>query len=96
MHDARAYCGILCQECPAYLATIHDDEPLRESTAKKWGEMLHTSLKPEEIDCLGCQVPQQLFSYCKGCQIFKGNTRSAQSKPSVVGAFLESFFLFAL
>ena len=28
------YCGLDCAQCDAYLATIHDDQALREKTAK--------------------------------------------------------------
>ena len=32
------YCGLDCAQCDAYLATIHDDQALREKTAKAWAE----------------------------------------------------------
>ena len=31
------YCGLDCEKCDAYLATINDDQALREKTAKLWG-----------------------------------------------------------
>ena len=34
MGDMIAYCGLDCEKCDAYLATIHDDQALREKTAK--------------------------------------------------------------
>ena len=36
-----AYCGLDCKKCDAYLATIHDDQALREKTAKLWAELNH-------------------------------------------------------
>ena len=33
------YCGLDCEECDAYLATIHDDQALREKTAKLWAQL---------------------------------------------------------
>ena len=29
-----AYCGLDCEKCDAYLATLHDDQALREKTSK--------------------------------------------------------------
>ena len=34
MKDRIAYCGLDCEKCDAYLATINDDKALREKTAK--------------------------------------------------------------
>ena len=34
MKDKIGYCGLDCGTCQAYLATIHDDQALRERTAK--------------------------------------------------------------
>ena len=36
MNKKIAYCGLNCQTCDAYLATIHNDQKLKEATAKKW------------------------------------------------------------
>ena len=38
MKDKIAYCGLDCEKCDAYLATINDDQTLREKTAKLWAE----------------------------------------------------------
>ena len=34
MKKMIAYCGLDCEKCDAYLATIHNDPALREKTAK--------------------------------------------------------------
>ena len=34
-----AYCGLDCEACEARLATINDDDALREKVAEDWGEM---------------------------------------------------------
>ena len=39
MREMIAYCGLDCEKCGAYLATIHDDQALREKTAKLWAEL---------------------------------------------------------
>lgn len=40
MRDMIAYCGLDCEKCDAYLATINDDQALREKTAKLWAELI--------------------------------------------------------
>ena len=34
MRKMIAYCGLDCEKCDACLATLHDDQALREKTAK--------------------------------------------------------------
>ena len=43
MKNRIAHCGLDCEKCDAYLATIHDDQALREKTAKLWACLLYTS-----------------------------------------------------
>lgn len=35
MKDRIGYCGLNCEQCDAYLATIHNDHALRVKTAKR-------------------------------------------------------------
>ena len=44
MKEMIGYCGLDCEKCDAYLATINDDHALREKTAKLWAELNHDSL----------------------------------------------------
>lgn len=39
MKNMIGYCGLDCEKCDAYLATINDDQALREKTAKLWAEL---------------------------------------------------------
>ena len=55
MKDMIAYCGLNCEKCDAYLATIHDDQVLREKTAKLWAELNQAPILPEHINCQGCR-----------------------------------------
>lgn len=34
MKEMIAYCGLDCEKCDAYLATLHDDQALREKNRK--------------------------------------------------------------
>lgn len=68
MSEMMAYCGLMCSECPAYKATVADDMAMREKTAATWSEMFGGHVKPEEINCLGCDS-DVLFSHCNVCEI---------------------------
>lgn len=68
MSEMMAYCGLLCNECPTYKATVADDMALREKTAAEWSKMNNADIKPEDINCLGCNS-DVLFGYCKMCEI---------------------------
>ena len=75
-----AYCGLDCETCDAYLATIHDDQALREKTAKLWAELNHAPILPEHINCEGCRVDGVKTVYCENlcgirqCALKKGVT----------------------
>ena len=49
MKDKIAYCGLNCEKCDAYIATINDDQELREKTAKLWAELNNAPILPEHI-----------------------------------------------
>jgi len=34
-----AYCGLDCEKCDAHIATVNNDDALREKTAKLWAEL---------------------------------------------------------
>ena len=65
MKTMIACCGLDCEKCDAYLATIHDDQALREKTAKQWSEMNHVTILPEQINCEGCRANGIKFVYCE-------------------------------
>ena len=44
MKKLIAYCGLDCEKCDAYLATINDDQELRIKTAKLWAELNHAPI----------------------------------------------------
>lgn len=80
MGDMIAYCGLDCEKCDAYLATINDDQTLREKTAKLWSELNHAPILPEHINCQGCRVDGVKTVYCESlcgirqCALQKGVT----------------------
>lgn len=64
MRKMIAYCGLDCEKCDAYLATINDDQALREKTAKLWGELNNAPILPEHINCQGCRVEGVKTVFC--------------------------------
>lgn len=78
MKDMIGYCGLDCEKCDAYLATLHDDHALREKTAKLWAELNHAPILPEHINCDGCRVDGRKTVYCdslcgiRQCALQKG------------------------
>ena len=70
MKTMIAICGLDCEQCDAYLATIRDDQALREKTAKLWSELNHVTIQPEHINCEGCRANGAKTVYCdRLCQI---------------------------
>ena len=80
MRDMIAYCGLDCERCDAYLATIHDDHALREKTAKLWAELNHAPILPEHINCKGRRADGVKTVFCESlcrirqCALKKGVT----------------------
>ena len=63
-----SFCGINCAECPAYIATINNDDELRAKTAIEWSQGYNVDLKPENIDCVGCTSTDGMhFAHCQQC-----------------------------
>ena len=46
MKQLIACCGLDCEKCEARLATLNDDNRLREKVAKEWGEMNQMEFQP--------------------------------------------------
>jgi len=70
MEKMIAYCGLVCTECPAYLATQKDDTDALQKVAKQWSKQFDVSLRAEDCYCDGCQATtDRLFGYCRECKI---------------------------
>jgi hypothetical protein len=72
MKQLIACCGIDCENCDAYIATINDDNAKREETAQKWQVAFEApSITAESINCMGCRPDGAKFSHCDNCEIRK-------------------------
>lgn len=65
MKGMIGYCGLDCERCDAYQATIHNDQALREKTAKLWAELNNAPILPEHINCEGCRRDGAKTVYCE-------------------------------
>lgn len=65
-----AYCGLVCGECPAYLATQADDDEMRSKTAAEWSQAFGDALTKDDINCDGCLGKEgRKVGYCNECPI---------------------------
>ncbi len=72
MREMIGCCGLDCERCDAYVATITNDDVLREKTAQLWSEMNHASITKDMINCMGCRVAGPKTPYCESlCEIRK-------------------------
>ena len=70
MDDLIGYCGLNCRKCQAYIATVNDDNELREEISKNWSELNDVEITPEMINCVGCRVDGVKTQFCESlCQI---------------------------
>lgn len=65
MKSMIAYCGLNCENCDAYLATINNDQSLREKTAKLWAALNNAPILPEHIHCQGCRTEGVKTVFCE-------------------------------
>jgi len=72
MSELVGYCGIPCTGCPAYQATLQDDNVARRKIAEEWSRQFKITVKPEDINCNGCTATaKRLSNYCFICEIRK-------------------------
>lgn len=66
-----AYCGLICTDCPAYVATQADDRDALRQLASQWGERLNVpEVTAEAVACDGCLARDgRLWVRCVGCSI---------------------------
>ena len=70
MKKMIAYCGLVCSECPTFLATQDDDDKAREKTVELYAKEYGLHIKPEEINCDCCgNEGGRLIGFCRTCKI---------------------------
>jgi len=69
MSTLIAICGLDCGACPAYQATLNDDDAARATVAALCSTEEYT-LSPKDIHCDGCPGTEgRLLSFCYDCDI---------------------------
>lgn len=73
MKQLIACCGLDCETCDARIATVRNDNELREQTAQKWSVMNNApQITAETINCMGCRADGVKFAFCSDfCEIRK-------------------------
>jgi hypothetical protein len=72
MDEMISFCGLLCSECGAFVATKDDDDSKRAEVAQLWSKQYNADIKPKDVNCDGCiSDSERLFSHCNVCEIRK-------------------------
>jgi hypothetical protein len=72
MQSIIAYCGLICSDCPASVATQADDWAALERVAAQWREQFNApDITADSIICDGCLGSDggRLSGYCSVCEI---------------------------
>ena len=62
-------CGLDCETCDARIATLTNDNALREKTSALWTKLNRVTITPDMINCTGCRQDGPKFSHCLECGI---------------------------
>ena len=57
-------CGLDFKTCDARIATITNDNALREKTAALWTKLNKVTITPEMINCTGCRIEGAKTPFC--------------------------------
>ena len=57
-------CGLDCKKCDARIATLTNDNALREKTAALWTKLNNADITPEMINCTGCRSDGVKTPFC--------------------------------
>jgi len=70
MDKMIAYCGLVCTECPAYIATQNNDPEELEKIAVQWSKEYNAPFTTEDCLCDGCLASTDRHcSYYSKCPI---------------------------
>ncbi len=70
MEKIIAYCGLVCSDCPAYIATQANDSAALEAVAAQWREAYNApDITVAAVCCDGCLSGPNKCSHCAECEI---------------------------
>ena len=64
-----ACCGLVCTECPGYIATRENDPEKIAATARAWSKEHGREVRPEDVWCDGCLVEGKKCAHCSECAV---------------------------
>lgn len=77
MKNLIGYCGLDCEKCDARIATVNNDDAMREKVAKKWSKLNNVAITKEMINCMGCRADGPKTPFCDFmCEIKKCASKS--------------------
>jgi hypothetical protein len=68
MNQLIGCCGLDCEKCDARIATLTNDNALREKTAALWTKLNGVTITPEMIYCTGCRIEGAKTPFCDKLQ----------------------------
>ncbi len=100
MEKIIAYCGLVCTDCPAYIATRNDDQEGLKKVPEQWSKEFKATLAPEDCLCDGCLTSTgRQISHCSECEIracsIEKNVRNCAHCSDYSCQKLEKFFSFS-
>lgn len=70
MDKIIAYCGLVCSDCPAFIATQADDRAALERVAAQWREEFDApDITVDSVICDGCLGGGHKCSHCFECEV---------------------------
>ena len=70
MERMIAFCGLVCTECPGFIATQNDDAEALKQVAEQWSKEYDAQVSPEDCVCDGCvSVDARLGGHPRECEI---------------------------
>lgn len=70
MSKIIAVCGLVCDDCIAFIAIQKNDDKLRQKVVEAWSTDKER-LRLEDVDCDGCTVGKRLHTFCRLCDVRK-------------------------
>ncbi len=98
MNKVIAVCGLDCAACPAYIASMNNDDELRKKTAAEWSKAYNFECKPEMVNCHGCLATDGVqIGHCaecgmRKCAVSKGMATCASCGEYAACSQLADFF----
>lgn len=75
MNQLIACCGLDCETCDARIATLTNNNALREKTAALWTKLNGVAIAPEMIHCTGCRIDGVKTPFCDSLCIVRNCVR---------------------